>query len=111
MAEFKQNVPVVQADPVVTVDASAEKPLPAGKHRFRLVVVDDAGNESNPMDIDVIVRDSEKPTAILDVIDANGALVDATVPLGRSFILSGQRSSDPPPGKIKEYRFTLVSGV
>ena len=110
MAEFKENVPVVQADPVVTVDASAERPLSAGKHTFRLVVVDDAGNESAPMQIDVIVRDSEKPTAVLDVINNDGAIVPSMVPLGRPFILSGARSSDPPPGKIKEYRFTLLSG-
>ena len=111
MAEFKENVPVVQTDPMVTVDISPDRPLSPGKHTFRLVVVDDAGNESAPKDVDIIVRDTEKPTAVLDMVNNDGAVVAATAELGKPFILSAARSSDPPPGKIKEYRFTLLSGV
>ncbi|MCC7283152.1 MAG: hypothetical protein IT556_12260 [Acetobacteraceae bacterium] len=108
MPEFKLNTPVVQNDPVVRVEVSATAQLPLGANRFRLVVVDDAGNESDPAFLDVVVRDMAKPTAVLDVVDANGRRVDAVVPFGSSFILSGGRSSDVAPGRVVEYRFTLV---
>ncbi len=108
MPEFKLNAPVVQRDPVVKVDVSAAAPLPLGANRFRLVVVDDAGNESDPTFLDVVVRDAQKPTAVLDMVDANGKRIDAVVPEGTGFILSGARSADVAPGKVVEYRFTLV---
>lgn len=108
MAEFKTNVPVVQKDPVVTVDVRPDAPMPIGAHKFRLVVVDDAGNESEPAVIEVIVRDTEKPTAVLDVVNADNKVVEPVVSAGSSFILSGARSTDVAPGKIREYRFTLL---
>lgn len=111
MAEFKTNVPVVQKDPVVTVEVNEREPFPAGPLRFRLVVVDEAGNESDPSFLDVIVRDSEKPTAVIDVVNAEGKVLEPVVSVGASFILSGSRSSDVPPGKVKEYRFTLLDRV
>ncbi len=108
MAEFKLNTPVVQKDPVVKVDVTATAPLPLGANRFRLVVVDDAGNESDPTFLDVVVRDTQKPTAVLDMVNADGKRIDPVVARGESFILSGARSSDVAPGKVVEYRFTLV---
>ena len=108
MPEFKLNQPVVQKDPVVHVDVAATAPLPVGANRFRLIVVDDAGNESDPSFLDVVVRDTQKPTAVLDVVDVNGKRIDPLVPAGQSFTLSGARSSDLAPGKVVEYRFTLV---
>ena len=108
MAEFKINVPVVQADPSVTVDITAAAPLGIGKHTFRLVVVDDSGNESDPAFIDVVVADKEKPTAVLDLVDGKGTITNETVGFGQQFILSGARSKDNPPGKVKEFRFTLL---
>jgi hypothetical protein len=111
MAEFKTNVPVVQAEPVVTVDISPDAPMPIGAHKFRLVVVDDAGNESEPAVIEVIVRDTDKPTAVLDVVDSDNKVVEPVVSAGSAFILSGARSTDVVPGKIKEYRFTLLDRV
>jgi hypothetical protein len=108
MAEFKPNVPVVQADPTVTVDVTARNPLAVGKQRFRLVVVDDSGNESEPAFLEVVVRDTEKPTAVVEVVDARGSRLDPVVSQGGSFTLSGAKSTDNPPGKIKEYRFTLL---
>jgi hypothetical protein len=44
MAVFRLNQPVSTNVPVVIVDAG----LPAGTYRFRLVVVDDQGNQSAP---------------------------------------------------------------
>ena len=108
MAKFVENRPVVQQQPDVKVDVSRANPLPIGANRFQLVVVDDSGNESEPTFIEVIVKDGDKPTAVLDVIDARRRRVDPVVNFGDAFILSGERSTDVPPGKIKEYRFTLV---
>jgi len=108
MPEFKPNVPVVQKDPLVSVDIKQANPLPAGKYRFQLVVVDDGNNESDPAFLDVIIRDTERPTAVLDMVDANGANIASEVAVGASFRLSGARSSDVPPGKVKSYQFTLL---
>lgn len=108
MATFKPNQPVVQSDPTVRVDVTRAEPLAVGPHRFRLVVVDDAGNPSDPTFLDVVVLAPTDPTAVLDIVDSAGARVDAKVPFGKPFILSGLRSSDVPPGKVVEYQFTLV---
>ena len=108
MPEFKPNQPIVQKEPVVRVDVSATAPLPLGANRFRLIVVDDAGNESEATFLDVVVRDLERPTAVLDVVNADLKRIDPVVPRGQSFILSGVRSADVPPGTVTEYRFTLV---
>ena len=108
MAKFEVNKPIVQADPTIRVDVAPGASLPLGANRFRLVVVDSAGNESAPTVLDVIVRDMEKPTAILDMVDSTGKRIDPIAAAGQSFILSGARSSDVAPGKIKEYRFTLL---
>jgi hypothetical protein len=98
MPTFKPNTPIVQKEP----------PLPLGANRFRLVVVDEAGNESEPVFLDVVVRDTEKPTAVLDVVDASGRRVEPVMSFGQSFILTGARSTDVGGGKVAEYRFTLM---
>lgn len=110
MAEFKPNVPVVQKDPVITVDINKDAPLPPGKYRFQLVVIDDSNNESDPAFLDVIVQDTQRPTAVLDMVNADKAIVKPVATQGESFILSGERSSDVAPGKVKAYRFTLLEG-
>ncbi|SAK96278.1 hypothetical protein AWB81_05371 [Caballeronia arationis] len=56
MAVFKPNQPVPLDAPQVLVDVSAANPLPAGANRFQLVVVDDAGNVSEPVVFQVIVH-------------------------------------------------------
>jgi hypothetical protein len=108
MPAFKPNQPIVQKEPVIRVDVARDAPLPLGANRFRLVVVDEAGNESEPVFLDVVVRDTDKPTAVLDMVDATGRRVEPTVGVGQSFILSGARSTDLGSGKIAEYRFTLM---
>ncbi|MDB5706046.1 MAG: hypothetical protein JWN66_3162 [Sphingomonas bacterium] len=107
MATFKPNVPVIQKEPVVSVDVTPAAPLSVGVHTFILTVVDDSNNESDKVKIDVIVKDTDRPTAVLDVVDKNGKIIDAVVAPGASFILSAARSKDTDPGKIKEYRFTM----
>jgi hypothetical protein len=111
MAKFKVNVPVAQKTADVTVDGTDSGSLPLGPNRFSLVVVDDSGNESEPFILTVVVTDSEKPTAVLNVVNADGKVIDPQVPFGQSFILSGGASRDKDPGKIKEYRFTLLDRV
>jgi hypothetical protein len=108
MPEFKPNVPVIQKEPLVSVDVKQDNPMPPGRYRFQLVVIDDGDNESDPAFIDVIVRDTKRPTAVIDMVNADGAIVDPVVSVGSSFMLSGARSSDVPPGKVKAYRFMLM---
>ena len=108
MAKFQSNRPISQADPTIAVDVTPADSLPLGANRFQLVVVDSAGNESAPTVLDVVVRDTAKPTAVLDLVDSTGGRIAPTVPFGQSFTLSGARSADLPPGKIVEYRFTLL---
>ena len=108
MPQFKPNQAVVQPDPAVKVESSRDSPLPVGANRFQLIVVDDAGNLSDPVVIEVIVAAALVPTAVLEVVDDSGARIEPNVPFGKTFTLSGAKSSDVAPGKVVEYRFTLL---
>src|SRR5262245_43553069 len=100
MATFVMGIPVESDNPVVEVTIDRAAPLPIGRHRFQLVVVDDSGNQSAPDALEVIVRDTTKPTAVLSA--------PSQVDFGQSFSLDGRRSSDVPPGRLVRYIFTLV---
>ena len=100
MPEFRPGQSVETDAPDVEVTVLPNAPLPAGRHRFQLVVVDDSGNRSEPSTTEVIVRDTTKPTAVLDA--------PREVDLGRSFQLSGRRSSDIAPGRIVKYIWTRL---
>lgn len=108
MPQFRVNTPVVQAEPLVKVEVSRNEPLPIGANRFRLVVVDDEGNESEPAILEVIVQAPRTPTAVLDMVDANQRRIEPVAAFGQPFILSGARSSDVAPGRVVEWRFTLI---
>ncbi len=108
MAKFKVNVPVSQSSADVKVEGTADGDLPLGPNRFSLVVVDDSGNESEAFTLVVTVTDSDKPTAVLNVVNSDGKVIDPQIAFGQTFILSGAASVDKEPGKIKEYRFTLL---
>jgi len=108
MTQFTPNQPVNQADPTVKVEMSAANQLPVGSNRFQLVVVDDEGNASAPVVFEVIVIAPKIPTAVLEMVDANGGRLNPQVEAGKPFILSAAKSSDVAPGKIVEYRFTLL---
>jgi hypothetical protein len=101
MATFIPGQPVATPSPTIEVTVSPTAPLAPGRHRFQLVVVDDSGNESAPSVAEVVVIDDKKPTAVLDA--------PARVSFGASFSLSGARSADLPPGRIREYRWMLIS--
>ena len=100
MAEFQPNAPIETTDPTIEVTVTPAKPLPVGRKRFQLVVVDDSGNQSDPDVVEVIVRDAQKPTAVIDA----PRLVD----FGKSFQLSGARSSDV-GGRVVKYVWTLLA--
>ena len=100
MATFAIGTPIESADPVIEVTVDPTAPLAAGRHRFQLVVVDDAGNQSASDTVEIVVRDSTLPTAVLRV--------PSQVEFGSSFQLDGRASTDVAPGKVVKYIFTLV---
>ncbi len=53
MAVFKPGVPIATSEPFVQVDAG----VPAGRRQFRLVVIDDEGNQSRPTIVVVTIVD------------------------------------------------------
>jgi hypothetical protein len=101
MAKFITGQEIKTDTPSIEVTVDKTKPLSPGRHRFQLIVEDDAGNISSPSVVDVVVIDNTRPTAVLEA--------PATVPFGTSFNLSGERSFDLPPGKIKSYRWLQLS--
>lgn len=101
MAKFVPGQEIKTDTSSIEVTIDPANPLPPGRHRFQLIVEDDSGNVSEPAMVDVVVIDNKKPTAVLDA--------PATVGFGNSFSLSGARSSDLPPGKIKSYRWVQLS--
>ena len=100
MPAFVIGTPVESAEPVIEVTVDPASPLSVGRHTFQLVVVDDAGNQSQADSVVVIVRDSTNPTAVLRA--------PSQVEPGVSFSLDGRASSDVAPGRVVRYIFTLV---
>ncbi len=100
MAEFAINTDVVTDQPTVEVTVTAAKPLPLGRHQFRLIVVDDSGNKSIGDVKEVLVADLDNPTAILSA--------PTVVGFGRSFVLDGSKSFDVGGGKVAQYVFTYL---
>jgi len=100
MAEFIIGQEIATADPTIEVSVSADNPLPVGKHVFQLVVEDDSGNVSLPDTVEIIVRDTKAPTAVVKA--------PAQVEAGKSITLDARESSDVPPGKIVKYIWTKV---
>jgi hypothetical protein len=100
MATFVIGKPVETEEPTVEVTVSLDIPLAVGKHVFQLVVEDDSGNQSLPATVDVVVLDSQAPTAILSA--------PKSAPFGQSFTLDGSKSSDVGGGKVVRFIWTLV---
>jgi hypothetical protein len=100
MAEFVINKDVVTPEPKVEVTITPTNAIPLGRQRFRLIVVDAAGNKSNPDEVIVIVADQDNPTAVL-----RGPGVTA---FGSSFPLDGTASFDPNGGQIVQYVWTYL---
>ena len=100
MAEFIVNVPIRTEDDTIEVTVAPDNALRTGRHRFRLVVVDDSGNESEPDEVVVMVIDQERPTAVLRA--------PSQVPFGTSFRLDGSASVDVGGGRIAAYQWTYL---
>lgn len=114
MAKFVPgtDASVKSDEPLLDVAVSPNAPLKPGKHVFQLVVVDDAGNESETANVTIIVQDTERPTAVIDLINERGeriATPEVNVPFGRAFRLTGDRSSDI-GGEVKVWTWTLLRG-
>lgn len=99
------NMPLNQAFATTSnafvVPQAAGNPLAVGRHRFRLIVTDDSGNQSQPTEAAVIVRDSIPPTAVLEG--------PRQVMQVQPFQLSAMRSSDV-GGNITQYRLSRIAG-
>jgi hypothetical protein len=98
MPEFVPNQPVTLEKGVVDVTFGATvKSLDPGTHTFQLVVVDDLGVSSDPVQTKVTVQG--KPIA-----DLNGP---SRVAAGQSFQLDGSKSISA-GGKITKWIFTRI---
>jgi len=113
MAKFVpgRDQEVKSDEPTLEIMVDRTKPLAVGKHTFQLVVTDDSGNNSEPAVVSVIVLDRDRPTAVIDVLNAAGSVVPPPVRLGfgEKFTLSGRRSSDV-GGTVKTWTWTLLPG-
>lgn len=71
--KFTPNMPVKTREPMIVVDAG----LPVGSHRFRLVVINDRGRESKP--VEIVVRITDQRTSdgtLIEPRDDGGTLLD-----------------------------------
>jgi len=102
MAFLKPNEPLpldpVEGEKIKVEGTAPDKPLPRGIYRFRLVVQDDAGVESDPFELDVAVLD--KPIANFKP--------ERTPIANRPFVLDGSSSNDPDGGRIVRYIWTFL---
>lgn len=101
IGELTPNEPFKTEDPILELVMDSAR-LPIGPHTFRLVVVDENGNRSQPVTAQVIILDREAPTAVLDVLPG------PEVEFGAPFTLSGERSSGIREGERVVYEWTLV---
>lgn len=102
MSNFELGVEIETETATVQVNPGPGAPLPPGRHRFQLVVEDESGNLSQPSFVDVVVRDTAAPTAVVTLVGA----VDPT--FNQPFELDGSLSSDAGGGTVAKYRWTLV---
>lgn len=100
MASFVIGTPIETTEPAIEVTVAATSPLAPGRYRYQLTVLDDSGNRSLPDTVEVIVKDTKNPTAVLKT--------PSQVESGQSFLLDGRASSDVAPGRIAKYTWTFL---
>ncbi|MDD3530789.1 MAG: hypothetical protein PHS77_13040 [Gallionellaceae bacterium] len=100
MATFVINTDISTETSTIEVTIDPNKPMAVGRHRFRLVVVDDSGNLSKADEVEVIVADQSAPTAVLNA--------PPTVAVGASFKLDGSKSFDVGGGQVVKYVWTYL---
>ncbi|KQP37381.1 hypothetical protein [Pseudorhodoferax sp. Leaf274] len=103
MAEFTPGVDISTDTPTIEVTVGPNNPMPIGRQTFRLVVVDDAGNASQPDQVVIIIADQDAPTAVI-----RGPRIAA---FGKSFELDGSASFDAGGGKVVKYVWTYMGPV
>jgi hypothetical protein len=110
MANFQLNVPIETIDNHVQVTPSPGDPLRPGRHVFQLVVVDQSGNRSAPATVEIIIRDTTAPTAVLRLVIPDGEDPNTWQPSeNMAFELSAADSSDIGGGPIVRYIWTLTA--
>jgi len=100
VADFVLNADVVTDQPKVEVTASEINPLPLGSQWFRLYVIDDAGNASTPVEVEIVVADLDNPTALITA--------PRFVTAGLPFSLDGSRSFDMGGGTVVQWTWTYL---
>jgi len=100
MPKFVIGTPIETREPTVEVTVDTQTLLPVGRHRFQLVVADDSGNQSLPDTVEIIVRDTTNPTAVVRA--------PTQVESGKSFNLDGRASSDVAPGRVVKFIWTML---
>jgi len=97
------GAPVVTSDATVTVDASVTNPVDPGDHLFQLIVVDENGVESTPVEQRVTISpDDRKPQAVLTAMPAE-------VAFGEPFTLDGTESAPVPGHQITSYKWIMMT--
>ena len=99
MAVLKTGVPLETAEAVILVEMDPGNPLPVGRHRFQLKVVDDTGNISDPAELTVQVIDATRPNALIDG--------PSQIEFMKPFELTGSKSFDV-GGTIVKYIWTML---
>ena len=94
-----QTSPIQTQDAQLRINMNPQQALPPGQYTFELVVIDDSGNQSNPTQASVMVRDIVKPTAVL--------IAPTPVNAGSQIVLDGSKSSDI-GGKVSKYIWRLL---
>lgn len=100
MAEFVINTDITTDVPTIEVTVTPDRPLRLGRHRFRLIVIDDAGNPSAPDEVEMLIADQTAPTAVLSL--------PRIAAFGTSFNLDGSRSFDAGGGRIVQFVWTYL---
>lgn len=94
-----QEISAASPDSLLSIIIDSQQPLSAGSYEFQLVVTDDAGNNSQPSVVRVVVADDQAPTAVIDAPDRVG--------FAKDFALSGKRSIDI-GGQLTRFTWTLI---
>jgi hypothetical protein len=109
MANFEVGRAVETVENHVQVTPTPGEPLRPGRHVFQLVVEDQAGNRSAPAILEIIIRDTTAPTAVLRLVVPAGEDPANFQPReGQSFELSAEGSSDPGGGRVVKFIWTLT---
>ena len=56
MATFQVGTKVITTENAVSVEVTPSAPIAPGVHHFQLVVVDDAGNTSDPATVQIVIQ-------------------------------------------------------